>query len=213
MRYILIFLFVLLYNSLASAQSATSSPQPSVTSTFTFVTNIIQLISTLLVCAATVTLAFLTRRYVHLTNDMVNETRISRNPNVYVDLEFVSNTQGRLVIGNSGLTPAKNTRFKIEEIIPWGTLKLNELTVIKKGINLLIPERKLVYEIRGLNWDKISSEGGIVKITVSFENEVDKKFINNFNFDLSQYQDVYFESYLDPLKDMAKSLMRMSDRH
>lgn len=177
------------------------------------VSTIIQLISAVVAAATTIVLAFLTRRYVKLTGEMVSEMRLSRDPSVYVDLEFLSDHEGRLVIGNSGLSPAKNTRFHVEEIIPWGTLKLKEIMVIKKGINLLIPERRLIYGVEGWDWDKIQKDGGVVKIKVTFENENGKKFENKFSFDLSQYEDIHFESFRNPVKDMAASLKKLANKY
>jgi len=102
----------------------------------------IQAISAIVSALATIILAFLTWRYVRLTNHILNETRASRGPNIYVDIELTS-YQVMLVVGNSGLSPAHNIRFTVSDSIPWRENThhsgFKALGIINDGISYLAP--------------------------------------------------------------------------
>src|SRR5687768_16783189 len=96
---------------------------------------------------ATVVLARLTSKYVHLTGKLVEETRAARAPEVVIDLHF-DNVIPRFVITNRGPTGAYNVRIKVsEKNVAWmdskHDLKIEELAPVKKGVSFLPPGRTM----------------------------------------------------------------------
>lgn len=69
-------------------------------------TNLAGVIGSITSAIATIVLAVLTGRYVHLTNALVEEAKASKHPNVFVDIEFDS-YEVRFIVGNSGSTPCE----------------------------------------------------------------------------------------------------------
>src|SRR5574340_119341 len=123
-----------------------------------WVTIYIPLASTIIVAITTIVLAWLTSRYVRLTGILVEETKLSRAPSVYVDFEMPKDL--RLVVANYGQSTAKNIKMKVLKDASW--LKedrcLTESVPVKKGISHLTPGRKLKYYLGYPHWDGVKDE-------------------------------------------------------
>jgi len=170
----------------------------------------IQLITTVVVTAANVFLVLLTSVYVYLTRQMVKEMRASRDPAVFVDLEFPERV-ARLAIGNSGQTAALNLKFKVNDAIPWlGRGRFAEglkgLGVIQDGVSYLPASRVLKYRAGIPDWDKIDEKTRLLQVQVSYENEIGDKFKREFFVDIFQYKGILFESFRDSNLEVAKAI-------
>jgi len=113
------------------------------------------LLATIITALATVVLAYVTRRYVKLTYDMLIEMKAAKNPLVFI--KFIKRMEGHnmtdidMIISNKGLSPAKyinlrtsyGTNFIRHEIIKgnveYKSFKLNELPIFINGIPYLPP--------------------------------------------------------------------------
>lgn len=158
--------------------------------------NTIQVISTSIVTIATIVLAVLTGIYVKLTSAMVAEMKSTRNPSVFVDLEFPDRGDTVLSVGNSGQAPAKNIKFDLKENIPW-VGKFRNMNILEKGVSYLPPGRILKFNIGTVDWKKLEETGGTLEVDITFESETGKTFNRETFFDLSQYIGVLFDSFRD----------------
>lgn len=168
-----------------------------------------QIKSSTITTIATVVLALLTAWYVRLTNKMLKETRASRGPTVYVDLELNS-FEVKLIIGNSGLGPAHNLRFKVKETIPWVKDSfgkgINHLTPIKDGITYLAPGRVLKFTAGRVDWKETDEIDAIVKFDIDYDDHVEEHHKLQFVIDMGQYSGVSLESFGNPASEIADAI-------
>jgi hypothetical protein len=172
--------------------------------------NSVQLISTVVITVATVVLAVLTFKYVRLTQMMVQEMKRSREPLVNVDFEMPDHTL-RLVISNSGLSPAKNVRFRVTQDAKWirderGQHGLSEFPPIKNGISYLVPGRKLKFYLESPNWKTVANKDLNVSLVVDCEDESGKSFTQCIDMDLCHFRWVLFESFRDSTLAVAEAI-------
>jgi predicted nucleic acid-binding Zn ribbon protein len=170
----------------------------------------IQLITTIVVMLANVLLVVLTAAYVLLTRQTVLEMKASREPSVYVDLEF-PDMEVRAAIGNSGQSAALNIKFRVEDGVPWLGQKgfpkgLLSLEPIRDGISYLPPGRTLKYMLNMVDWKLLTEENALLKIGVNYENESGRKFKREYFIDVSQYNGVLCETYRDSNIEVAKAI-------
>jgi len=175
----------------------------------------IQGISALITSIATIILAFLTARYVRLTNHMLEETRASRGPNVYVDIELTS-FEIKLLVGNSGTSPAHNIHLSVSDSIPWrdnsshGGFK--KLGIVKEGISYLAPGRTLKYIAGYYDWKELEKSNSNAEFIITFADHTRKKQRIEFMIGMDQYKAILFESFKKPGADIAAALERMESR-
>jgi hypothetical protein len=100
----------------------------------------------LIAAMSNVLLAGLTAMYVLLTRQIVRQIRAAREPSVFFDLDFPE-SEVRVVVGNSGESPALNIRFSITEDLPWRSPRMTDglrsIEMIRSGISFLAPRRTL----------------------------------------------------------------------
>ena len=158
---------------------------------------------------ATVILAFLTCLYVRLTNHILNETRASRGPNVYVDFEFTS-SDVVLIIGNSGLSPAHNIHFTVADSIPWRKdvhpSGFHTLGIIKDGSTYLAPGRVLKYIAGHTDTRNAVDINSHAKFVIDYEDPLKKKQHSEFSINLGQYEEVLFNSFKTPESDIVEAI-------
>ena len=146
---------------------------------------LIQIACITLTTIATIVLAFLTCRYVRLTHSMVEEAKSQKEPNVWIDLEL-SSYHAKLLVGNSGSSPAKNLKFKVKDNIPWRKDQefadsLETILPMKNGISYLAPSRTLKYIAGYIDSGKTFSElDSTVEIKLTYETEAGKKISRDF---------------------------------
>ncbi len=161
----------------------------------------IETVSTIIITIATVVLACLTAIYVRHTKYMADEMKLVREPAVYLDFEVPSYFI-KLIIGNSGYTPALNISFKIINDLKWITfgddvVGFSNIPIIKKGISYLAPNRTLKFFSGNLSGSTDDDKNNELRLTMNFENEDGKKFIKEVFIDLSIYRTVLFETFKD----------------
>jgi hypothetical protein len=175
------------------------------------VTSVLAAVSSVASAVATVVLAVLTGRYVKLTHALVEETRVAKYPNVFIDLEF-ERSQVKLSVGNSGSGPAKNVRFDVVDRVPWRKMQgyaqgLSELSVVKNGISYLAPGRTLKF-IAGLvdRDDDFFSSRSTIEVGLTFQTESGVELRRHFTIDLQTYSGVLYESFGDPQREVARAI-------
>jgi hypothetical protein len=160
---------------------------------------------------ATVILAWLTSRYVKLTNHMLEETRATRGPSVYVDIEFNSH-EAKLIIGNSGFGAAQDILFEVQDSIPWAIDDFNKglanLTPIKHGIPYLAPTRVLKYRIGTINSEEFFSKESKASLKINYTDSFNNKNNIEFEINMNAYDGVLIESFYPPEELIAKQLER-----
>ena len=160
---------------------------------------------------ATIALVFLTGRYVKLTHAMVEEARLAKYPNVFVDLEF-DDFEVKFLIGNAGSGPAKDLRFQVDDRVPWRKLQnypsgLSELSIVKSGLSYLAPGRTLKFNAGYVENDPgFFAEGSGISIRLTFETEGGVQLEREFTIDLQSYSGVLFESFRDPQREVARAI-------
>lgn len=175
----------------------------------------LQFVTTVVVAAANVFLVILTSVYVLLTRKMVLEIRNARGPSVYFDLELPEQEM-RMAICNSGLSAAHNVAFQVNDKIPWRQSEdwqtgINSVEVIRSGISYLPAGRTLKYIAGFPEWEKVNDENALVKVIVSYDDEVGKHYRREYHIDVKQYRSVLFESFRDPSREVAQAI-RDTDR-
>ena len=156
--------------------------------------------SALLTAAATIILAFITRRYVRLTQDILKATN---KPEVILFLRY-SHRSISLCVQNIGTGYAADVEFggdlSFKGIDRYGRERkaLKDIEPFKNGINFLGAEYKL---------DTFLCHGGDVrdfekrsfKILVSYKDSAGKTFKQLFPFDLGNWENT--SQYLSPHTD------------
>ncbi len=136
---------------------------------------------------------------------MLEEMKTSRDPFVFVDLEF-PDQMGRVSLENSGFSPAFHLRIAIDDKISWrDPMKTKErFTSLEEGIAYLAPGRRLLFNAGYIDW----KDGGVGQITmkVDYENASGKTFSETFCIDTTHLEGLLFESFRDPSQAIADSI-------
>lgn len=158
---------------------------------------------------ATIVLAYLTYRYVKLTNHILNETRASRGPNVYLDIEL-DHYQIKFIVGNSGLGPAHNIKIDVTDTISWRNDKrhsgFKSLRIVKDGIGYLAPNRTLKYLAGYYDWKSLLSTESYAQFTLSYDDHLKNHQTLDIYFDMNQYKEVLFETFKKPESEIAEAI-------
>jgi len=172
----------------------------------------ISIISTIVVAVATVVLVILTGKYVRLTKAMVEEVKEAREPDVHVDFELKERGL-RLVISNSGQSPARNIRFEvISDVDCIGSIRgkdesgLTGLPVFETGVSYLSPGRRLKFRAGFLESKKETSINRVFQVLVRYESDSKKLFERDIVIDVSQYENVLYESFKDNNVSVAEAI-------
>lgn len=179
----------------------------------TVVTTYIPLASTIVVAIATVFLVWLTSKYVRLTKQMVDDMKRTREPAITVDFELVDHTV-RLVVSNTGLSPAREIKFSVRRDIDWLRIHgeaggIGGLEIIERGISYLAPGRTLKYHAGYPNRQRDQAGSMLLSLDVSFSNEAGATFNQGADIDMSQYLSVLLESFKDPERATADAIKEM----
>lgn len=169
------------------------------------------IVGVIVTATATVVLAALTARYVRLTNALVEEARAAKEPNVFVDLELTP-WGPKLLIGNSGNSPARDVTFSVMDNIPWKTIEgrrtsLAELPVLKNGISYLAPGRILKYDAGLLpRREDVFSSQYVLSITIFFKTGRGTIVQRQADIEFGQYAEVLYESFTKPEQEIAAAI-------
>lgn len=172
---------------------------------------LLSLIGSLSSALATVILVFLTGRYVRLTHALVQEAKLAKYPNVFVDVEF-DEIDVKFIVGNSGSTPALDVTFNVKDSVPWRKLKdfpsgLASISAVQKGIAYLAPGRTLKFQAGYVDYDpKFFADGSTIDIALSFKTESGQTLNRQFTIELRSYAGILLESFRDPEREVAKAI-------
>jgi hypothetical protein len=178
---------------------------------------IANIVGVIVTATATVVLAALTARYVRLTNALVEEARAAKEPNVFVDLEFTS-WGPKLLIGNSGSSPARDVSFLVKDNIPWRALdgrrsSISELPVLQNGISYLAPGRILKYDAGLLpQRENVFSSEHVLSISITFKTERGGVVQRQADIAFGQYAEVLYESFTKPEQEIAAAIKDAESR-
>jgi hypothetical protein len=169
----------------------------------------VQAFSAIVSALATIILAFLTWRYVRLTNHILNETRASRGPNIYVDMEL-TDFQITFIVGNSGLSPAHKVRFTVSDSILWRKNEHHEgfksLSVIKNGITYLAPGRILKYVAGYIDPNNSFDATSYAEFIVDYDDHLKNKQHMECCINMEQYNSVLLASFRSPGSEIAGAI-------
>lgn len=160
---------------------------------------------------ATIVLAMLTAWYVRLTYHILQEARAAKEPNVWVDLEL-TNYSVKLVVGNTGASPARNIKLSVQDNIYWRSYaetktSLADLVIVKDGISYLAPGRALKFEAGLIDRDKtLTEKDSFAEIRLTYETDSGKEISRVSRIDMNQYREVLLESFREPESDIAEAI-------
>lgn len=169
-------------------------------------------IGVIVTAAATTALALFTRKYVKLTNGLLEETR---SPSVYVDLEIGDYQLVKLVLGNVGNSPAFGVAIASEDSLPWRQehhrTGFKSIEVVENGLGYLAPGRVLKYSAGYLeDISSIDHHNGIVKFTISFNTYDGRYFKTEAQIDFCSYSQALYESFINPSMQISKAILDVS---
>ena len=170
------------------------------------------LVSTVAVAAATIVLARYTYKYVRLAKLLLEDSRESKEPIVYIDFEIPESVM-RFTIGNSGRSAAVDIRITIEKDIPWlrffnDQSGVGAIPVVKTGVSYLAPGRTLKYGAGVFRPAQDLTENKVLELLLQYKNETGRSFERRIVVDMSQYESVLFESFRDPSHEVAEAIKR-----
>ncbi len=173
---------------------------------------VIAILGTSVTTVATVTLAYLTWKYVKFTRELVEEARSSKQPNVFVDFE-IENSYLKIVISNNGGLPAADIRFEAVESITWDNMYaphsgLDRVEAIKNGISYLAPGRFLKFFVGRLaSQNDASDQPNKAQIKIDFRAaDSSNRFSRIYDVDLAPYINALEESFKGPQHEVAKAI-------
>ena len=169
------------------------------------------IVSTTVVTIATIVLARLTSRYVRLTADLLEHSRTSLKPSVFIDLEFHRQTV-YFVIENRGGGTAHNVSFSVEKDVPW--LKwpsaepggVSGLPCVRCGVSYLTPGRRLEFLVGVFHQLPQQGENTEIRLRVEFSDDAGLRFGKDVVIDMAQYVGVSAGSFLDGGAKIAQAI-------
>lgn len=172
------------------------------------IATIVQIIGAVVTAMATLALAVLTRKYVILSREMLEESRVSRRASVFLDLEM-RHSDVRLTVGNLGNASAQNIKIEVKDSLPWrdglGSDGFNAISIVKHGLSYLAPGRMLKYEAGFPDWKKVAPNESVVEFTLRYESQ-GRQYSDQFRIDLSEYTGVLVESFRNESSEIASTL-------
>ena len=174
-------------------------------------TDTVAIVSSIITTVTTVVLAFLTWRYVQLTQRMAEIMTSAREPFVDIELDFPAG-ELRLAFLNSGGIAARKIVFNIEKdcslIHPRSSRDkrgICDLHPIVNGISYLPAGQRLIYAAGRLG-DFKKAEDAELRIHVSYEDDFGKLFTRTVHYDLRQLEVVLFESFQNTLAGVSTTI-------
>ena len=172
---------------------------------------LLSLVGSLASTLATIVLVFLTGKYVRLTHALVEEARVAKYPNVYVDIEF-DETDVKFIVGNSGGTAAIDIQFDVKDSVPWRKIDkfpagINSISVVEHGISYLAPGRILKFPAGYVACDPgFFASGSAIDISLTFKTETGMTVHRQCIIELRSYAGILLETFRNPERDVAKAI-------
>jgi hypothetical protein len=122
-----------------------------------------------------------------------------------VDLE-VPDRRLRFVIGNLGQAPA----YRVSVLVHRNLVGLRDqkegmrsLPLTKTGLAYLAPGRTLKWDLGMYDFNRDADE---LDMTIQYENASGRTFERKVRIDMSAYHQILFESFRDPMRDVARAI-------
>ncbi len=160
---------------------------------------------------ATIILVFLTGRYVKLTHALVEEARVAKYPNVYVDVEF-NETDVKFIVGNSGETAAADIQFNVKDTVPWRKIEkfptgIKSISAVESGISYLAPGRALKFQAGYVERNPtFFAEGSTIDISLTFKTETGVSLHRQYTIELRSYAGILLETFRNPELEVARAI-------
>lgn len=175
----------------------------------------IQAISAVLMIIVTAILVWITKKYVRYTFEMVEEIRTQNRPYVFLDFDMM-NGKFDLSISNLGNRVAHNVTFElINDVENSRGKKLSEKDVIKKGISYFPPQRRFIFGFDYAQSFLSRDTAKFLHFKIKYFDGNGKDYEDEFKYDLTVYNDIYFRSFSDTgsaissgLKEISKAMER-----
>lgn len=176
----------------------------------------IQSFVALVTAAATIALTLLTARYVRLTGSMLEEARTSRGPNLYVDLEVNYQDEVKLIVGNSGQSPAHRITFHVIDPLHWSQIQhckagFNSVDVVRDGVSYIAPGRALKYEVGILTREDVKADNSTVEFRINYIDHLQAPREITFNVNMLQYASVLYESFTGPESNIVRAIEKSQE--
>jgi hypothetical protein len=159
----------------------------------------------------TFALALFTAIYVWLTYHILREMRSAREPAVFIDIELRNEIEIMLVVGNTGVRPARNITFTINHDLKWLTegSNLSELPAFREGIPYLAPGRILRFLAGVVDWGNAVKDEAVLDLTLAFDTETEGRVERGVTIDLARYHGLAANTFSLPTDSIAHSLSRL----
>lgn len=180
-------------------------------------TTAITLFSSFVTTIATVILALLTRRYVLLTQQMVQSMEAVHEPFVDIELDLPS-MELRLAFVNAGGTAARNIQFHVDEdcnlIRGYGSHEtgIGSMHPIRNGISYLPAGQRLIYSAGHCPSDISNSPNSRLQVTITYQNDGGRTFSRTVSYDLGQIDHLLFETFNNSHAAIAKAIRDAEER-
>ncbi len=158
----------------------------------------------------TIVLARLTGDYVRLTKQLAASAIAARQPSVFVDFELDPTAEVVLIVGNSGLTSARDVKFDVVDNTPWQATavfpKPGDVPAFKYGIALLAPGRSIRFRVGHLDWKAAVAERRWLNITARFRGDTDEVLSTENNIEFGRYSGMSADSFDNPQARLADAV-------
>jgi len=174
----------------------------------------VQAVAAGVAAGTTIWLAYLTARYVTLTQSMLSAMREVREPAVEIDVEFEDDFL-LLVVVNRGGTPAADVRIQIASPLRWLDAEgahLTRLPAFRDGIDFLAPGRALKFHGGHVNWKLMTAAESHVNAGISYLDSGRKRISRSVSINVRQYEGAHVDSFRTPAESIATSLSEMNRR-
>jgi hypothetical protein len=172
---------------------------------------LVSLVGSSVSALTTIVLAFLTAKYVKLTHALVEEARVARYPNVYVDIEF-DDMDVKFIVGNSGQSAAVDIKFDVKDSVPWRKIQnfptgIKSISAVGSGISYLAPGRILKFQAGYVEHDSaFFAKGSEIDISLTFKTETGKSLQRQHTVELRSYAGILLETFRNPEREVARAI-------
>ncbi|MEK6762379.1 MAG: hypothetical protein AABY96_06655 [Nitrospirota bacterium] len=146
-----------------------------------------------------------------LTHALVEEARVAKYPNVYVDIEF-DDMDVKFVVGNSGQSAAVDIKFDVKDSVPWRKIQnfptgIKSISAVENGISYLAPGRILKFQAGYVEHDsEFFAKGSTIDISLTFKTETGMSLQRQHTIELRSYAGILLETFQNPEREVARAI-------
>lgn len=175
------------------------------------ISELISLLVSSISATTTIALVILTAKYVKLTHALVEEAKVSKYPNIYVDLEF-DEAEVKFIVGNSGGSAAMDIKINVTDSVPWRKVQqfqtgITSISAVENGISYLAPGRILKFQAGYVErCPEFFAKGSTIDIALTFKTETGKVLHRQYTIELHSYSNILLETFQNPEREVAKAI-------